>query len=439
MEELTTNTVPQKRKTRLWMGAALLVVVMAGLTIAAARSGWFEVAKKDKAQPSSSAQASASSEPKVLYWYDPMHPAYRSDKPGIAPDCGMALVPKYAEDPKAEPAVEGTITLNDAQLQMAGVQTVVAERKAITRELRTTAVLVANETRVSHVHVKTSGYIEQVYADAIGQLVHKGDKLFTLYSPELVAAEQEYLIARRGQATLGRSPLEEVRAGAASMLVSARQKLKLMDVTDQQIARLEAKGEAERELAFYSPVEGFITDRKAFPQISATPETDLYTLSDLTTIWANVDIYEYEVPYVHIGQAVQLSLSYLPGKVYTGKVSYIYPTVDPQTRTVKARVELANPGFVLKPQMFADATIHINYGRPLVVPQEAVLNAGSSAQVFVAHPGGTFEPRTVVLGPVMEGQAVVLSGLKEGEVVAGSGNFLLDSESRMKSSGGGGH
>jgi RND family efflux transporter MFP subunit len=184
-------------------------------------------------------------------------------------------------------------------------------------------------------------------------------------------------------------------------------------------------------------VDGFVTDRKAFPQASVTPDTELYTVSDLTSVWANADIYEYEVPYVRIGQRVSLSLSYYPGKTYTGAISYIYPSVDPQTRTVKVRVEIPNPGFKLKPQMFADATLRVDYGRPLLVPQEAVLNSGNTQQVFVVHPGGVFEPRRVTIGPVVEGKAAVLAGLKEGETVVSSGNFLIDSESRLKAPSGG--
>ena len=175
-----------------------------------------------------------------------------------------------------------------------------------------------------------------------------------------------------------------------------------------------------------------MTDRKAFPQTSVTPDTELYTVSDLSTVWADADIYEYEVPFVHLGQRVTLTLSYYPGKTYTGTISYIYPTVDPQTRTVKARIQIPNPGFVLKPQMFADAKLRVDYGTKILVPQEAVLNSGTEQHVFVVHDGGLFEPRKVSIGPVMDGNAVILSGLKAGETIVVSGNFLIDSESNLK-------
>ncbi|WP_420237350.1 efflux RND transporter periplasmic adaptor subunit [Telmatobacter bradus] len=433
MEE--TKTQEQRRKKiGQWIVAGLLIAASVVVVTVAIRSGWFSGAIQTN---SSAAKTTSSSGPKILYWYDPMHPAYKSNKPGIAPDCGMTLVPKYAEESKADTMPAGTVTLSGNQQTLAGVQTVAVRRAPLVREIHTSAEIVADETRISHVHLKTSGFIDQVFVDALGQLVHKGDKLFTLYSPDLVAAEEEYLIARRGNATLGTASIREVREGAASLLASSRQKLKLLDVTDQQIARLDATGEVTRDLTFYAPVSGFVTDRKAFPQASATPDTELYTLSNLSSVWANADIYEYELPYVHLGQKMTLTLSYFPGKTYTAKIFYIDPSVDPQTRTVKVRVQLPNPGFKLKPQMFADATLHVDYGKPLLVPQEAVLDSGNTQQVFVVHPGGAFEPRHVTIGPVVDGQTVILAGLKEGEVVVSSGNFLLDSESRMKSSAGG--
>jgi Cu(I)/Ag(I) efflux system membrane fusion protein len=373
---------------------------------------------------------------KVLYWYDPMHPAYKSDKAGIAPDCGMTLVPMYADENMADmPA--GTVIIPEDKQILAGVRTTVVERKALIRDIRTTAQIIADESRISHVHVKVGGYIDRVFVDFVGQLIKKGEPLFTLYSPDLVSTQEEYLIAKRGNATLGSAPFKDVAQGAQSLLESTRQRLKLWDITDGQIKKLDETGKVERELTFYSPVTGFVTDRKAFPQTSVTPDTELYTVSDLSSVWATADIYEYEVPFVHLGQRVSFTLSYYPGKNYSGTISYIYPTVDPQTRTVKVRVDIPNPNFVLKPQMFADAQLRVNYGVQTLVPQEAVLDSGKEQQVFVVHDGGAFEPRKVTLGPVVDGNVAVLSGLKPGEKVVTSGNFLIDSESRMKSSAGG--
>jgi RND family efflux transporter MFP subunit len=375
----------------------------------------------------------------VLYWYDPMHPAYKSDKPGTAPDCGMTLVPKYADEESTAKMPIGTVTIAPEKQVLAGVRTAMVERKPLVREIRTTAQIVADETKIAHVHVKVAGYIDRVYVDFIGQLVKKGQPLFTLYSPDLVSSEEEYLIAKRGNATLSDAPFREVSDGALSLLQSARQRLKLWDISEDQIKELDKTGKVSKDLTFYSPITGFVTDRKVFPQTSVTPDTELYTVSDLSTVWADTDIYEYEVPFVHLGQQVSLRMSYYPGKTYVGKISYIYPTVDPQSRTVKVRVSFANPGFNLKPQMFADATLRVDYGIKVLVPQEAVLDSGTDQHVFVVHPGGVFEPRKVTLGPVIDGNVAVLTGLKPGETVVVNGNFLIDSESRLKNAMSGMH
>jgi RND family efflux transporter MFP subunit len=379
------------------------------------------------------AKDGAIGERKILYWYDPMHPAYKSDKSGIAPDCGMTLVPKYAEDESMAKMPMGTVTITPEKQVLAGVRTAVVERKSLVRDIRTTAQIVADETRIAHVHVKVAGYVDKVYVDFVGQLIKKGQPLFTLYSPDLVSTQEEYLIAKRGNVTLGNAPFHEIAEGSQSLLQSARQRLKLWDISDEQIKDLDTTGKVSKYLTFYSPITGFVTGRKAFPQTSVTPDTELYTVSDLSTVWADADIYEYEVPFVHLGQRVTLTLSYYPGKKYTGTISFIYPTVDPQTRTVKARVQIPNPGFALKPQMFADAQLHVDYGTKIIVPQEAVLNSGTEQHVFVVHDGGIFEPRKITVGPVVDGNAVILSGLKAGETIVVSGNFLIDSESGLKS------
>lgn len=379
------------------------------------------------------AKDGAIGERKILYWFDPMHPAYKSDKPGIAPDCGMTLVPKYAEDESMAKMPMGTVTITPEKQVLAGVRTAVVVRKSLVRDIRTTAQIVADETRIAHVHVKVAGYIDKVYVDFVGQLIKKGQPLFTLYSPDLVSTQEEYLIAKRGNVTLGNAPFHEIAEGSQSLLQSARQRLKLWDISDEQIKELDTTGKVSKDLTFYSPITGFVTDRKAFPQTSVTPDTELYTVSDLSTVWADADIYEYEVSFVHLGQRVTLTLSYYPGKTYTGTISYIYPTVDPQTRTVKARIQIPNPEFALKPQMFADAQLHVDYGNKIIVPQEAVLNSGTEQHVFVVHDGGIFEPRKITVGPVVDGNAVILSGLKVGETIVVSGNFLIDSESGLKS------
>jgi membrane fusion protein, copper/silver efflux system len=366
---------------------------------------------------------------KILYWYAPMNPQYHSDHSGKSP-MGMDLVPKYADDMIAGMA-PGTVEVSPQMQQMIGVRTAKVKRERLTRTIRTTGYLVADETRIAHVHVKVDGWVEKVYVDFVGQLVKKGQPLFTVYSPDLVATEQEYLIALKGEDYLSNAPYRQISEGAASLLDATRDRLKLWDISDDQIAKLEKTGKVERTMTFYSPVTGFVLDRQAYPQSAVDPDKELYKVADLSDIWVNADVYEYEIPYIHLGQKATMQLSYYPDKTYTGQVAYVYPTVDPQTRTVKVRLEFPNPSFELKPQMFADVEFDVDYGTNLVVPAEAVLDSGSRQTVFLAKGDGHFEPRDIQVGPRVNDKFVVLGGLKPGETIVTSGNFLIDSESRL--------
>lgn len=385
-------------------------------------------------------------ERKVLYWYDPMHPAYASKKPGTAPDCGMDLVPKYADEESAVKNLPpGTVQITSEKQQLIGVRTGQVERQRIERMLRVVGRISIDETRVAHIHTKVSGYIEHVFADFVGKEVKAGDPLFTIYSPDLVSTQQEYLIAVRAQKELKDAPYPEVASGAASLVKAARERLRLWDVSEEEIAALEKEGKVKRELTIYSPATGIVTERAAYQHGRyVSPEMDLYTITDLSTVWMQAEVFEYEVPYVRVGQEATVRLSYTPGKTYTGKVSFINPGVDPKTRTVRVRIELPNPNLDLKPEMYADVELAIDYGTQIVVPQEAVLDSGTEQVVFVARGNGYFEPRPIKTGPKMAGlpkgagaaagseQVIVLSGLRPGETIVISGNFLIDSESRLK-------
>ena len=410
----------------------ILVAMLAVFALAAAQQH-----SGHGGQPPQKTSEAAPAPRKVLYWYDAMNPSHHYDKPGKAPD-GMDLVPQYAEEQEAAGSgAPGAVKISGQMQQLIGVRTGRVEREALSRDIHATAVLTTDETQIAHVHVKVNGWIDQVFVDFVGQRVRKGQPLFTLYSPDLVATQQEYLIALRGKKELGTSSVEGVAEGSESLLRAARERLRLWDISDEQVRKLEETGEVSRTLTFYSPVEGFVLDRKAFPQAAVTPDMDLYTVADLSTLWADAAIYEYEAPYVRVGQSATVRLSYQPGKSYSGRISYIYPTVDPQTRTVKVRMALPNPRLELKPQMFAEVELKVDYGRQLVVPQEAVLDSGQQQTVFVAEPGGHFTPRVVTLGARVDGRVIVLSGLREGESIVTSGNFLIDSESRLKSAMGG--
>jgi len=418
--------------TKKWIALALLLVACAVVGLIATHN-WSHLLPGGQQARSADAEANSIGKRKILYWYDPMHPAYTSSKPGIAPDCGMELVPKYAEEQSAAKPVQGTVVISDNQQSQAGVRTAVVQRTHLTREITTTAQIVADETRIEHVHVRVSGFINRVFVNSIGQEVRKGEPLFTLYSPDLVSTQEEYLIAKRSKGTLGNAPFQEIAQGAQSLLESARQRLKQWEISDEQIRQLDQTGKVINSMTIYSPVSGFVTDRKVFANASINPDTEAFTVSDLSSVWALVDIFENEVPFVHVGNRVTFTLASDPGKNFAGTISFIYPTVDPQTRTVKARVQLLNRGYWLKPQMFAAAQVHIDYGMQIAVPREAVLDSGSEQQVYVVQDGGSFAPRRVTLGASVGDQVVILDGLKQGETIVTSGNFLVDSESRLKS------
>lgn len=384
---------------------------------------------KSAAQPAAATQ----SQKRILYWYDPMHPAYHSDKAGIAPDCGMALVPMYESKTPAEQASAeaGLIHMPANQQHALGVRLTTVEEQSVSRTLRTSGVVTADETRIAHVHVKTAGWVEEVYANFVGQLVHRGQPLFTVYSPDLVATQQEYLIARRGQQQLGHSQYDEVAKSSQSLMDSARERMKLWDLTDKQIAELDRTGQVSKTITIYSPVSGFITDRKAYPHTSTSGDTELYTIADLSHVWVTADVFEADLPYVKVGQKAVIHFPYEPGKTITGRVGYSYPVLDPQTHTAKIRIDVANPNMVMKPNMLADVELTIDYGRHMVVPAEAVLNSGTMQTVFISKDDTTFEPRMVTMGATVDGKTILTSGVKNGETIVESGNFLLDSDTRL--------
>ncbi len=426
-----TSHSPKKRRPFRWV-VLLLVIGLAGAGYAY-RERLLGLFSKEAAQGKQTVGR------KVLYWVDPMHPAYKSDKPGKAPDCGMDLVPVYAEETTAAKTnlPEGAFQITPEKQQLIGVQYGAAEFKSISRNLRAVGRLAWDETKIARVHPRVEGWIEEVFVDFTGKQVVKGQPLVSVYSPELWQTQQEYLLALKGREELANSPFREAVAGSASLLAAARKRLELWDIDMAQLEHLEHTGKPFKALKLHAPSDGFVLTRNAFPKQRVTPETELYTIADLSTIWALADIYEYEAPEIKIGQPATVTLPYFPGRTYRGKVTYIYPQLDTATRTLKARIEIANPGFALKPDMFANVELGIGYGRQVVVPQEAVMDSGAEQLVFVAHEGGYFEPRRVRLGAKVDKEFIVLGGLKAGERVVTSANFLIDSESKLNSAASG--
>jgi len=422
-----------------WMRVILAAVILGAVALGAAYrtslSAWFgwEMAQAQSDEHAGHA-TSQPAERKVLYWYDPMHPQYKSDKPGIAPDCGMKLVPKYADEGQPEGAMQaGTVQLSPAKQQLIGVRTGTVTAEDLAQTIRAVGLVETDETRVARVHTRVSGWVRKVFVDYTWQHVHAGEPLFTLYSPELVSAQQEYLIARRAQSYLGSSPYAEAAQGSEALLRAARQRLKLWDVTDEQIAELEQRGAAQEELTFFSPAGGHVVERKVFPNQYITPDSELYTIADHSRVWVQVQLYEYESAGVRVDMLVAMSVEAYPGRIFHGRVAFVQPHMEMATRTLPVRLEFDNPELALKPGMFATAELRVPLGRQMVVPRDAVLDTGTRQLVFLVRQGGYFEPREVVIGARLGDRVVVLKGLTPGDTIATSAVFLLDSESRLKS------
>jgi len=378
-------------------------------------------------------------ERKVLYWVDPMNPAHRSDQPGKAPD-GMDLVPVYGEETETEAGnlrPPGTVRISPEKQQLIGVQYGAVEERVLSGTIRTVGRLAYDETSIARVYPKISGWIDQVYVDFTGKAVKQGQPLLSLYSPDLVTAQQELIIAQKARDTLGAGQFKDAGRSSLALYESARQRLLLWDIGEAQIRQILKAGTPSKSLALVSPAGGFVLTRNAYPGQRVTPETELYSIADLSTIWVLADVYEYELPMIQLGQTGIMSLPYFPGKTFTGKITYIYPELDPTTRTLKVRLEFPNPDLHLKPDMYANVEFTIDYGKKLTIAQQAVLDSGTEQVVFVALEGGYFEPRRVTLGRRVGDHFIVLDGLRPGERVVTSATFLIDSESQLKSALGG--
>jgi len=393
-------------------------------------------------------------------YYCPMHPTYRSDKRGNCPICSMKLVPLEATgSPAAQPsgaqppaaaassssAATGTpataspampprVRIAPERQQQIGVKFAEAARVPAKVEIRAVGRVAYDERQIAHVHTKVSGWIEDVFVDFIGASVRKGQPLFTIYSPDLVSSQEEYLLALRARNELAGSSFERVSEGSRTLLESARRRLELWDMTAAQIEALEKKGKVSRTVTVFSPVNGVVTERMAYHHgKTVTPDVDLYTVVDLSRVWVQADVYEYEIPYVRVGHLAEIALPYESDKKsLRGKVTFIAPFLDPKTRTVQVRMEFTNPDLLLRPESFVNVTLQRDLGQRLVVPKDAIMDTGQAQYVFVDQGDGYLEPRAVKAGPEVAAGRIVEEGLKEGERVATAAHFILDSESRLK-------
>jgi RND family efflux transporter MFP subunit len=364
-----------------------------------------------------------------------MHPTYIVEQPGDCPICGMSLVPIEEEEVVEETSsIEGyaAIKVSPERQQLIGVKTGVVERRPMNKVVRTVGLVDYDEKRIAHIHTKISGWIEDLYVDYTGKLVEKGEQLLTIYSPELVSTQDEYLLALKGRKELGSSTLREVSLGSSRLYEATRRRLLLWDITEEQIDELERTGEPNTKMSLHSPIDGFVLHKGAFEGKYVSPNDELYTIADLSVVWIYADIYEYELPFIHVGQEARVSLSYLPGEEFVGTVDYIYPYMEEKTRTVKVRLVFDNPGWKLKPKMYTNVKLKVDLGEQMAIPEDAILDTGTRQVVFLYRDNGTFEPREVKLGQKVEDYYVLLEGLDEGNRIMTSANFLIDSESKLK-------
>jgi len=393
----------------------------------------------DAHAPAATASTSpAAAEPAATKYQCPMHPSIVQDHPGKCPICGMDLVamtPASAApgDPGA-PAVEGLapVTIDPSRQQLIGLRTAPVTEGKVGGTWRTSGRVAMDETRVRRVTLKVPAFVERVYADFTGKPVQRGEPLFSVYSPELLAAQEEYLLALRTRQALGQAG--GMASDGDALVSAARRKLQLWDVPAATLERLAETGEATRSLTLVSPISGVITKKDVVEgarlEVGATP----YEIVDLSRVWVLADVYESELRHVKVGMTATMQLKAFPNRVFAGKVSFLDPVLDPATRTVKVRLEFPNPDGDLRPEMFGEVVLRGTTREGLKIPSDAIVPTGTTQVVFVALGDGRFQPREVRLGE-SDGKSVeVTSGLKAGDQVVTGANFLVDSESRLRAS-----
>jgi Cu(I)/Ag(I) efflux system membrane fusion protein/cobalt-zinc-cadmium efflux system membrane fusion protein len=367
----------------------------------------------------SSASSAKSPERKVKYWVAPMDPTFVADEPGKSP-MGMDLVPVYEDEAPANAGA--SVSIDPAVVQNMGVRIAQVRQQSIFRHLRTVGEVETAEDLVSVVNLRFSGWVEKIHVDTTGERIEAGQPLFEIYSPDLVTAQEEYLLALRAQ---GRQ---------ASLTKSARRKLALLGLDPGDIDAIEQAGVARRALPIRAPRSGYVLHKDVVEGARVMAGQDLYRIGDLSRVWVQAEVYEHDAPWVEVGQAAQMELTYQKGRLVDGSVAYIYPTLNKASRTLTVRLEFPNPDMRLKPGMFA--TVYIEFRRiddTLVIPTEAILHSGTRELVFVALGDGHFESRPVTTGLVGDRRLTqVLTGLEAGEEVVTSGQFLIDSESQLQ-------
>ena len=372
---------------------------------------------------------------KVLYYVDPMHPAYRSDKPGTAPDCGMALVPVYAGDAgkslvNSDDSTQGTVQIDPAAQQLYGIRLSSVERNTGKGTIRVFGRVAADETRIYRVNIGTDGFVKETHNDAVGNRVSKDEHLAVVYSPEFLSVAGGYLSANERSGPGTAKDNAAATQGAAS--VQARgDRLRNLGMSDSQIAEMSTTRKIPEDVYIVSPADGFILSRNISPGLRIERHTDLYTIADLSHVWVLAEVFGKDAQSIRPGASARITLSDT-GETFQARVSNVLPEVDPVTRTLKLRLEADNAGFKLRPDMFVNVELPVSVPAGLTVPTDAVVDSGLSKRVFVEKSAGHFEARLVQTGWRLNDRVQIVQGLREGEMVVSAGTFLVDSESRIE-------
>ena len=369
---------------------------------------------------------------KVLYWYDPMVPGSRFDKPGKSPFMDMDLLPKYADEPTGsgrEPSA-ASVTLSPEAIRTTGITTVPVRRETLARAIRSVGSIEVDETKQVRVSARVAGRIEKLYANFTGQLVRAGAPLYSLYSPELVATQREYLLALENRQRLSGGTADAIRS-AEELVSASRDRLTLWGIAAAQLAALEKSRRPELALTFPSPITGTVLQKMVVQGQYVTEGTELYLLADLSSVWMMAQVYEYEIGRIRVGQTAETTVSALPGRTYRGRIAFIEPVLDPATRSARVRIALPNPKGELKPGMFGDARLEIPAAPALAVPKSAVIDTGTRRVVYVETAPNTFSARDVKTGEASGDKVAILEGVREGDRVVAAATFFIDSQAQL--------
>ena len=375
-----------------------------------------------------------SRERKILFYRNPMDPSISSPVP-VKDEMGMDYVPVYSDEiSQPDKGVKGlaTVTIDEKGIRLAGIQVAEATKQKLEGDIRAVGLVKPDETGVRHVHTKNSGWIDKLYVNTTGQLVRAGQPLLTIYSPQLLGSQEEFLRARENAVSFAGSSIPEVRKGGEDLLKAARKRLELFDVPESLIKEIEQTGLPKRTVTLLAPVSGFVTAKGVYEGQQVEPGMELFTITDFSKVWIEADFYEFEAHLIRLGQKAVFTFPYDPKAQKTGRISYIYPYLDPQSRTLRARFEFQNSDFSLKPEMYVNVSMKIETSDSVVVPDSSVMNTGLRQIVFVGIGEDRFEPREVKVGYRSGGLVQIISGVRAGEKVVVRANFLLDSESRVR-------